>query len=514
MYSNSLEEAIQMVELNLPSNLPVHSKWLALKLLDDDFELLQTLKQNYQVNTKEIQQAINQARSYLSVHQVNLSDIKEIVVNKLVTLSEFIAHQVVSFKNENYQKRDRKIDHFLTSKWTGIPFMLLLLMGIFWITIEGANVPSSLLFEFFTWLEGHISSFFLSLSFPVWLHDLLVLGIYRVVAWVTAVMLPPMAIFFPLFTLLEDLGVLPRIAFNLDRGFKKCKTCGKQALTMCMGFGCNAAGVTGARIIDSPRERLIAILTNSFVPCNGRFPTLISIITMFFVGVSMQGGLQTICNVLILTAMILLGIFMTFFISNILSKTILKGIPSSFTLELPPYRKPQIGKVIVRSIFDRTLFVLGRALVVAVPAGLLIWVMANVSIGGISVLQQCANFLDPFAKLLGLDGIILMAFILGFPANEIVIPIIIMAYMQTGSLSEFDNLLALKGLLVSHGWTWVTALCTMLFSLMHWPCSTTCLTIKKETGSWKWTFLSFLIPTVCGIVVCALVANTLHLFGF
>ena len=271
-------------------------------------------------------------------------------------------------------------------------------------------------------------SFFHWMNAPEWLHGVLVLGVYRVLAWVVSVMLPPMAIFFPLFTLLEDLGYLPRVAFNLDHQFKKCGSCGKQALTMCMGFGCNAAGVTGARIIDSPRERLIAILTNNFVPCNGRFPTIIAIISMFFIG-AVTLPFQSALSALMLTGVIVLGVFMTFAVSRLLSGTLLKGVPSSFALELPPYRRPQIGKVIVRSIFDRTLFVLGRAIAVAAPAGLIIWVMANVSVGGASLLSHCAGFLDPFARLLGMDGIILMAFILGFPANEIVVPIMIMAYI-------------------------------------------------------------------------------------
>ena len=321
-----------------------------------------------------------------------------------------------------------------------------------------------------------------------------------------------MAIFFPLFTLLEDLGYLPRVAFNLDKYFKKACTCGKQALTMAMGFGCNAAGVVGCRIIDSPRERLIATITNSFVPCNGRFPTLIAIITMFFIGASAGFGTSLLSAVL-LTAVILLGILMTLLVSRLLSKTILKGVPSSFTLELPPYRRPQIGKVIVRSIFDRTLFVLGRAVAVAAPAGLLIWIMANVMVGDMSLLAHCSAFLDPFARLLGMDGVILMAFILGFPANEVVFPIIIMAYMAGGTLTDMGNLSEMHTLLTANGWTPVTAVCTMLFSLMHWPCSTTCMTIHKETASLKWTAASFLIPTAAGMLLCFLVSSVAKLCG-
>lgn len=282
--------------------------------------------------------------------------------------------------------------------------------------------------------------------------------------------------------------------------------------SMCMGFGCNAAGIVGCRIIDSPRERLLAILTNNFVPCNGRFPALIAILTMFFVGTA-GGAFSTLLSAVLLTLVILFGILVTFGVTKLLSKTLLKGVPSSFTLELPPYRKPQIGKVIVRSIFDRTLFVLGRAVCIAAPAGLVIWLMANIVVGDTSILNHCASFLNPFARLMGLDGVILIAFILGFPANEIVIPIIIMAYMAQGSILELDSLAEMKQLFMANGWTLVTAVNTMLFSLMHWPCSTTLLTIKKETGSRKWTALAAVIPTVVGIGLCILVASAVRLFA-
>ena len=280
---------------------------------------------------------------------------------------------------------------------------------------------------------------------------------------------------------------------------------------MCMGFGCNAAGVVGCRIIDSPRERLIATLTNNFVPCNGRFPTLIAIIAMFFVGFS-SGILESAFSALILTLIIILGVLMTLAVSKILSKTVLKGVPSSFTLELPPYRRPQVGRIIVRSIFDRTVFVLGRAVAAAAPAGVLIWVMANIIIDGTTLLAHCSGFLDPFAKLLGMDGVILLAFILGFPANEIVIPIIIMSYMATGTIEDFESLSSLKELFVNNGWTWVTAVSTMLFSLMHWPCSTTIMTIKKETQSLKWSAVAFLIPTLTGFLVCFIFNSVVKLF--
>ncbi|MDF3001879.1 MAG: Ferrous iron transport protein, partial [Bacillota bacterium] len=406
----------------------------------------------------------------------------------------------------------RKIDRIVTSKTFGIPIMIGLLGVVFWLTINGANYPSQMLAAFLFGLEPHLTELFVQLGAPSWVHGILVLGMYRTLAWVISVMLPPMAIFFPLFTLLEDLGYLPRIAFNLDNFFKKSCAHGKQALTMCMGFGCNAAGIIGCRIINSPRERLIAMITNNFVPCNGRYPTLIAIITMFFAGV-LTGPAKSIASAALLTAVIVLGVVMTLLISRILSKTILKGLPSSFALELPPYRMPQIGKVIVRSIFDRTLFVLGRAVVIAAPAGMVIWLLANIYVGDVSLLTQCAAFLDPFARLIGLDGYILMAFILGFPANEIVVPIMIMSYMAAGSMLELDSLTQLRELLLSHGWTWLTAVCVMLFSLMHWPCGTTCLTIRKESQSWKWTLVAFLIPTVTGIVICFIVANTARLLG-
>ena len=325
-----------------------------------------------------------------------------------------------------------------------------MLMVIFWLTITGANYPSQVLFDVFSYLENYILDFFSWINAPGWVSSLLVGGIYRTLSWVVSVMLPPMAIFFPLFTLLEDLGVLPRIAFNLDKAFSKCCACGKQALCMMMGFGCNAAGVIGTRIIDSKRERLIAILTNNLVPCNGRFPTIIVIISMFFVGMN-NSNLSGLIQVFILTLVILLGIGMTFLISFLLSKTLLKGVPSSFTLELPPYRKPQIIKVIIRSIFDKTLHVLLRAIVVTIPAGALIWLLANIDIGNVSILSHINNFLDPFGNLIGLDGVILTAFILGFPANEIVIPIMLMSYLSLGTISDYSSISELKNLLINNG---------------------------------------------------------------
>ncbi|NFG40818.1 ferrous iron transport protein B [Clostridium botulinum] len=516
-YSSFIEESILLIEKSLPDNLKykINTRWLSLKLLEGDLTLLSSIDNYIGFNLLDdtgISKAIYNAKEYLKINGLDENMLRDEIVTTLVRIAEKVSKDVVAFSLEKYNDFDRKIDKVLTSKKFGIPIMILLLAIIFWITITGANVPSEMLATGLFWIQDKLSAFLFSLGAPVWLEGVLIQGVYRTLAWVVSVMLPPMAIFFPLFTLLEDLGYLPRIAYNLDNFFKKSCACGKQALTMCMGFGCNAAGIIGCRIIDSPRERLIAIITNNFVPCNGRFPTLIAIITMFFAGMFV-GPFQSIASTLILTCVILLGVFMTLAISKILSKTILKGIPSSFTLELPPYRKPQVGKIIVRSIFDRTLFVLGRAIVVAAPAGLVIWLMANLNVNGLSILTHCANFLNPFAHIIGLDGYILMAFILGFPANEIVIPIIIMSYMATGSIIELSSTAQLHSLLVENGWTWLTAICVMLFSLMHWPCSTTCLTIKKETQSLKWTAISFLVPTITGITICFIVTSIVRLLG-
>jgi ferrous iron transport protein B len=510
-YEEPIEAAISLLEpaVDLKVGDKINSRWLSLKLLDYDKSLMNELgaylHENI-LNDESVIKALKQAKEVLKKNGISPERIKDKTVSSLVSTAENIAKDTIKFNKSSYNAVDRRIDKILTNKWTGYPIMLALLALVFWLTITGANYPSQLIANVLFWGQTQLTALFHYLNAPEWLHGILILGVYRVLAWVVSVMLPPMAIFFPLFTLLEDAGYLPRVAYNLDKSFQRCCACGKQALTMCMGFGCNAAGIVGCRIIDSPRERLIAMLTNNFVPCNGRFPTLIAIITMFFVGVS-GGFFPSILSAILLTLVILLGVFMTFLISRLLSKTILKGVPSSFTLELPPYRRPQIGKVIVRSIFDRTLFVLGRAVCVAAPAGLVIWVMANVTIGDLSLLNHCSNFLDPFGELLGIDGVILMAFILGLPANEIVLPIIIMAYMAQGSILELDSLSELKQLLVQNGWTWITAVSTMLFSLMHWPCSTTLLTIKKETGSLKWTALAFLIPTAAGLLFCFVFAT-------
>lgn len=513
-YPDTVEDAIAILQPIVEEKCGgrLSSRWLSLKLLDRDESLIREIERCLGADflrDKELQAAITRAEARLRGSGIESADrLKDLTVSALVHSAEAICRGAVGREGAQYSDFDRRLDKVLTSKFTGYPVMLALLALVFWLTISGANYPSELLSKGLFWVQDRLTELFLYLHAPEWLHGVLVLGAYRVLAWVVSVMLPPMAIFFPLFTLLEDAGYLPRVAYNLDKPFKRCCACGKQALCMCMGFGCNAAGIVGCRIIDSPRERLLAILTNNFVPCNGRFPALIAILTMFFAG----GALSSLLSAIGLTAVIVLGVGITFAVTKLLSKTLLKGLPSSFTLELPPYRRPQIGKVIVRSVLDRTLFVLGRAAAVAAPAGVIIWLMANVSIGGVSLLDHCAAFLDPFARLMGLDGVILLAFILGFPANEIVIPIIIMAYTAQGSLAELDSLAQMKSLFVQNGWTWTTAVSMILFSLCHWPCSTTLLTIKKETGSLKWTAAAAAIPTAVGIALCMLFTAVAGLF--
>lgn len=430
------------------------------------------------------------------------------VVLDIYRSAEQIAHQVVRMTSDK-ANFTAKIDNILTSKRFGYPIMMLLLSVIFWITIIGANKPSealaSLLFEF----QDILSGWFYSVGAPDWLHGVLVLGLYRSLAWVVSVMLPPMAIFFPLFALLEDSGYLPRVAFNLDHLFKKARACGKQSLSMCMGFGCNAVGIVSCRIIDSPRERLIAILTNNFVPCNGRFPTLIAIGTIFGASTITQ-GYESLVIAGIITVFILIGVGTTFLISWLLSITLLKGEASSMVMELPPYRRPNVIGLIYRSLMDRTIFVLRRAVLIAAPAGAITWVLCNYMIGDLSITEHAANFLQPLAHLIGLDGYILMAFILGIPANEIVLPILIMNYMSNGYITELDSLVDLHNLLIDHGWTWLTALNMMLFSLLHWPCATTLLTTLKETGSKKWTFMAFIIPTILAFTICFILTQTIR----
>ena len=430
----------------------------------------------------------------------------------LANLSKEICSKVIS-KNKKSQvvSRNRKLDKILTSKITGIPIMLLLFGLLFWITAVGANYPSEWLSSLFAVFKENLYTLFEYFKMPEFFTGLIIDGVYTTLTWVVSVMLPPMAIFFPLFSIIEDSGYLPRIAFNLDRFFSKFGAHGKQSLTMAMGIGCNACGVTGCRIIESPQEKKIAILTNNFMPCNGRIPMLIALIIMFFAG-SGFGFFSSVKVAVILLSIIVMCVIMTLAVSKILSMTVAKGESSSFVLELPPYRKPQIIKTIIRSILDRTVFVLARAIAVAAPAGAIIWLVANIYIGDKSVLAYCTEFFDPFGRLIGVDGVIIMAFILGFPANETVIPIIIMSYMSGGTLVEYSSYEQLLNLFTLNGWNVITAVCTAILCVLHYPCSTTCITIYKETKSLKLTLLSMAIPTLIGIVLCFIIANAMRIF--
>ena len=457
------------------------------KGLDHLMETVETLVENNSIKTTD---------------QKNVTEFPPL--SSFVHAAEQIAVETVTV-DARIPDRDRKIDAILTSRRYGIPIMLALIALVFFLTITGANVPSEWLSYLLFACAQPLNDWITWLGAPEWLRAMLIDGGWNVLASVVSVMLPPMAIFFPLFTCLEDIGYLPRIAFNLDHVFCKARTCGKQVLTLCMGLGCNAAGVVGCRIIDSERDRMIAILTNTMVPCNGRFPAIISLITLFIVGTTQSSAKTFLLAAISLTCVVIVGVFMTLVASWLLSKTILKGMPSAFFLELPPYRRPQVGKIIVRSLRDRTMFVLLRAVCVAAPAGLLIWCIGNIQVGSDTLLTIFAGVLDPFARWIGLDGMILLAFILGFPANEIVIPLVLMGYLSSGTLVEINQLSDLAVLLAQNGWTSVTAVCFILFSLFHWPCSTTCLTIRKETGSTKWMLIGMILPTLFGVTLCFIV---------
>lgn len=450
----------------------------------------------------ETVEALVENNSIKTTDQKNVTEFPPL--SSFVHAAEQIAAETVTV-DARIPDRDRRIDAILTSRRYGIPIMLALIALVFFLTITGANVPSEWLSYLLFACAQPLSDLITWLGAPEWLRAMLIDGGWNVLASVVSVMLPPMAIFFPLFTCLEDIGYLPRIAFNLDHVFCKARTCGKQVLTLCMGLGCNAAGVVGCRIIDSERDRMIAILTNTMVPCNGRFPAIISLITLFIVGTTQSSAKTFLLAAISLTCVVIVGVFMTLVASWLLSKTILKGMPSAFFLELPPYRRPQVGKIIVRSLRDRTMFVLLRAMCVAAPAGLLIWCIGNIQVGSDTLLTIFAGALDPFARWIGLDGMILLAFILGFPANEIVIPLVLMGYLSSGTLVEINQLSDLAVLLAQNGWTSVTAVCFILFSLFHWPCSTTCLTIRKETGSTKWMLIGMILPTLFGVTLCFIV---------
>jgi ferrous iron transport protein B len=423
-----------------------------------------------------------------------------------------IAGRAVRQPGEGHRDWDQRIDRLLTSPAFGLPLMLAMLAVVFWITIVGANYPSQLLAAGFFWFERVAAGAFESWGAPWWLTGFLWHGVYRALAWVVSVMLPPMAIFFPLFTILEDLGYLPRAAFNLDRLFKKAGAHGKQVLTMSMGFGCNAAGIIACRTIDSPRERLIAILTNNFVPCNGRWPTLIILATVF-VADAAPPGLASVTAAGSIVMVVVLGVIFTLIVSALLSRTVLKGEPSAFTLELPPYRRPSILRILYTSLIDRTIFVLGRAVVCAAPAGAVIWLLANISVGGQSLAARACGLLDPIGVAIGLNGVILLAYVIAIPANEIVVPTILMLYLGASMMTKEPSAQGFRELLVDqHGWTLLTAVNLMLFSLLHNPCATTIYTMWRETRRLKWTVLGTLLPLAIAFAVTFAVAQTARLF--
>ena len=492
-YSNEIEESITEIEKELDFLDKFHNKrWLSLRILDSDEYFFDFMKNHLDSNEKEKLEKLR--NKYYNEKN------REYIIQRIYEVCKKVKNKYVKQKGDKHLK-DIKIDDIITSKKYGIPIMLGILALVLFITISLANIPSSMLSSMFTFLEGKLSQLLLFLKFPVFLHDMIVYGLFRVTGWVVSVMLPPMAIFFPMFTFLEDLGYLPRVAFNMDHLFKKSGCHGKQCLTMCMGFGCNCAGIIGTRIIESKRERLIAIITNNFVPCNGRFPTMIVLSSIFF-SVTTSGLFNSVITALVVTTIVIIGVAVTLLISSLLSKTLLKGQPSSFTLELPPYRKPKLKTILYTSLIDRTVFVLGRAVMIAAPFGIVIWILANIYINNVSIIGYIIAFLNPIGKLIGLDGTILSSFILGIPANEIVMPIMLMSYLSTGKLVDFDTVNSLGIILRDNGWTIITAINTMLFSLLHFPCSTALWTIKKETGSKKWTFIAFIIPTIIAFVVC------------
>ena len=518
---NAVDKVTPYLE-KLVEGLP-NSRWVTLFLLEGDARIRETLETGELARRAHVKEKVVKPKTselnelYGLIEEVSSSirgPIHDYIVTSIYVDAEAIASRAVQ-RAEKGSKHDvdAAIDRIVTSRKFGFPIMALFLFGLFWITIVGANIPSQLLANGLFWVEERLASMFRSVGSPLWLEGFLIHGVYRGMAWVVAVMLPPMAIFFPLFTILEDVGFLPRVAFNLDRLFQWAGAHGKQAITMCMGFGCNAAGIISCRSINSPRERLIAILTNNFVPCNGRWPTLILMATFIVAGLY-PAKTSSLLAAVILTLITLVGILATFLVSALLSNTVLKGESSFFTLEMPSYRRPQFLRVLYSSFIDRTLKVLYRAVIVAAPAGGIIWILGNVYIGGSTLMDALAGSLSPLGRLIGLDGMILLAFIIALPANEIVIPTIIMGYTGASVMTEMASMAELLTLFAAQGFTIVTAVCLMLFSVLHFPCGTATYTIWKETKSVKWTLLSNLIPLTVAFITCFIVAQSAYLLGF
>ncbi len=502
-YDASIEQAVEYIipEIKKLKIDNLNEKWLALRLLEKEVSVISFFEKQYSINQLEgLYEAVEKAINFYNSNSQNEDEISEAISANLFKIAEAIAKKATVRKPD--AEAIYKHDKIFTKRISSYLVLMIILFVIFYITIIGANYPSQWLSFFFSFAENKLSALFTTLDAPVFLKEMLINGGFRVLGWVVSVMLPPMAIFFPCFTFLEDLGLLPRIAYVLDNGFNKAGTCGKQALTTCMGYGCNCVGISGARIIDSKRERLIAILTNTLTPCNGRFPAIIKLISIFFVSF----GEKSLLSALILAIIIVISLALTLLLSNLLSKTLLKGEASHYILELPPYRKPQPSKILFESVVNRTLFVLGRAVAVAFPAGIVIWLLANLSFGkNVNLLSVFCNLFEPIGKAMGMDGETLSAFFLGIPANEIVLPIALMSYLGAGELSGIESTKVIAEILYSNGWNYFTAVCYIIFSVVHFPCATALITVYKETKSLKWTTLSFLIPTALGVVLCCAV---------
>ena len=504
-YGDNIESAIAYIvpvlkkfNINKPDR-----RWLALRLLEDDESTKNFIAESDELNDNEkdeVLKAVENGKAFLE-DKSELVGLSEAIASVLYENASRISNAVTlkSVKERNLTKAEK----LFTKSFSAYSVMFVMLSLILYITIAGANYPSQWLSAFFNWCELKLLNIAGFINMPDFLKGMLITGGFRVLGWVISVMLPPMAIFFPCFTLLEDLGVLPRIAYVLDNSFRKADTCGKQALTTCMGYGCNCVGISGARIIDSKRERLVAILTNSLTICNGRFPAIITLISVFLV--SGSGLIGSIYGAVMLALIIIFSLALTLFVSNVLSKTLLKGESSHYILELPPYRKPQISKVIVNSVLNRTLLVLFRAVAVAFPAGIVIWLLANISVGEMCILNYVTLLFEPLGSFMGMDGETLSAFFLGIPANEIVLPITLMSYLGAGEMVSIENTAVIGEILKNNGWTALTAVCYIVFSVVHFPCATALLTIYKETKSVKWSILAFILPTVLGVVLCVLI---------
>lgn len=500
-YPEPIENAVSIIEKELKCtiNTDKNIRFFAMRLLENNCCFNCSFNRYFGDDEFDIiYNSVENGKKMLNDNNINQENFVEEIMLSIHEKAQTVESKTVKSLPSKKESIEKKLDKILLGKYTSVPVMLIMLGVILWLTIVGSNYPSSLLRELFDNFQLWLKDAMVSTQIPSVLISVLVDGILKVLLWVVAVMLPPMAIFFPLFALLEDIGILPRFAFNLDKPFECCGACGKQALTTCMGFGCNAVGITGCRIIDSPRERLVAIITNSLTPCNGRFPLLIAIIAMFFCK-------SSIISAVILLCFILLSMAMTFISSKVLTSTVLKGVNSSLIIELPSYKKPRFFKIIGDTLREKILFVLMRAVVISAPAGLLIWMLANITVGNTTLLCKIAEILDPLGRIMGLDGVMLIAFILSFPANEITIPIALMTYLSTGEMTDYSSLDGLRAIFVENGWTNTTAICTCIFSMFHFPCSTTLLTICKETKSVRWTMLSVLTPLICGFALCTLI---------